>query len=163
MPVPRLDPTMIPSASARGNAGLAFRAVSSALDHRRDDIASQVRILPRHWRAVYTVCWLEFEVCNGGHHSGTAASSHFSDILTFRMLSNVTIQVRQRGTLTLPAELREKYRLADGDPLSVVDLDGAILLTPKVLIVPRIAAEMERLRKAKKLSLKDLGGPTRED
>jgi AbrB family looped-hinge helix DNA binding protein len=86
-----------------------------------------------------------------------------SDILTFRMISNVTIQVRQRGTLTLPAELREKYRLADGDPLSVVDLDGAILLTPKVLIVPRIAAEMERLRKAKKLSLKDLGGPTRED
>jgi hypothetical protein len=62
-----------------------------------------------------------------------------------------------------PAELHEKYRLADGDPLSVGDLDGAILLTPKVLIVPRIAAEMERLRKAKKLSLKDLGGPSRED
>ena len=79
------------------------------------------------------------------------------------MIRNITVQVRQRGTLTLPAELREKYRLADGDPLSVVDLDGAILLTPKVLIVPRIATEMERLRKAKKLSLKDLGGPSRED
>ena len=79
------------------------------------------------------------------------------------MISNVTVQVRQRGTLTLPSELRRKYRLADGDPLSIVDLDGAILLTPKVLIVPRIAAEMERLRKAKKLSLKDLGGPARED
>jgi AbrB family looped-hinge helix DNA binding protein len=79
------------------------------------------------------------------------------------MITHVTVQIRQRGTLTLPAELREKYKLADGDPLSVVDLDGAILLTPKVLIVPRIAAEMERLRTAKKLSLKDLGGPARED
>ncbi len=79
------------------------------------------------------------------------------------MMHHLTVQVRQRGTLTLPAELREKYRLGDGDPLSVVDLDGAILLTPKVLLVPRLAAEMQRLRKARKLSLKDLGGPARED
>jgi len=28
---------------------------------------------------------------------------------------------------------------------------------------PRLAAEMERLRRARKLSLKDLGGPARED
>ena len=75
----------------------------------------------------------------------------------------VTIQVRQRGTLTLPSELRERYGLANGDPMTVVDLDGAILLTPKVLLVPRLAAEMERLRTARKLSLKDLGGPARED
>ncbi len=79
------------------------------------------------------------------------------------MITNTTVQIRQRGTLTLPVELREKYQLADGDPLSIVDLHGAILLTPKVLLVPRIATEMERLRKAKRLSLKDLGGPTRED
>jgi antitoxin HigA-1 len=31
------------------------------------------------------------------------------------------------------------------------------------LVVPRLAAEMERLRRARKLSLKDLGGPARED
>jgi bifunctional DNA-binding transcriptional regulator/antitoxin component of YhaV-PrlF toxin-antitoxin module len=62
-----------------------------------------------------------------------------------------------------PATLREKYRLGDGDPLAVVDLDGVVLLTPRVLIVSRLAAEMERLRQAQKLSLKDLGGPARED
>ena len=61
------------------------------------------------------------------------------------------------------AALREKYRLGDGDPLTVVDLDGVVLLTPRVLVVPRLAAEMERLRQAQKLSLKDLGGPARED
>jgi addiction module HigA family antidote len=31
------------------------------------------------------------------------------------------------------------------------------------LVVPRLVAEMERLRRARKLSLKDLGGPARED
>ncbi len=78
-------------------------------------------------------------------------------------MTTVTIQVRGRGTLTLPSSLREKYRLGEGDPLTVVDLDGAVLLSPRVLLVPRLAAEMERLRRARKLSLKDLGGPARED
>jgi bifunctional DNA-binding transcriptional regulator/antitoxin component of YhaV-PrlF toxin-antitoxin module len=84
------------------------------------------------------------------------------DILIFGM-TTTTIQIRGRGTLTLPASLREKYRLGDGDPLTVVDLDGAVLLSPRLLVVPRLAAEMERLRRARKLSLKDLGGPARED
>jgi bifunctional DNA-binding transcriptional regulator/antitoxin component of YhaV-PrlF toxin-antitoxin module len=84
------------------------------------------------------------------------------DILLFGK-TTITIQVRGRRTLTLPAALREKYRLGEGDPLTVVDLDGAILLSPKVLVVPRLAAEMERLRRARKLSLKDLGGPAPED
>jgi len=70
-----------------------------------------------------------------------------------------TIQIRQRGTLTIPRELREKYGIVDGDPFTVVDLDGAILLTPKVLIVPRIAEELTHLRRSRGLSLKDLGGP----
>ena len=42
------------------------------------------------------------------------------------MALTMTIQVRGRGTLTLPATLREKYRLGEGDPLTVVDLDGAV-------------------------------------
>jgi bifunctional DNA-binding transcriptional regulator/antitoxin component of YhaV-PrlF toxin-antitoxin module len=69
----------------------------------------------------------------------------------------------RRGTLTLPAALREKYKLDEGDPLTVVDLDGAVLLSPRLLVVPRLAAGMERLRQVRKLSLKNLGGPARED
>ena len=85
------------------------------------------------------------------------------DILIFSMTPTMTIQLRGRGTLTLPAALREKYHLDEGDPLTVVDLDGAVLLSPRLLVVPRLAAEMERLRRSRKLSLKDLGGPARED
>lgn len=86
-------------------------------------------------------------------------------ILIFGMTrtTTTTIQIRGRGTLTLPAALREKYRLDEGDPLTVVDLDGAVLLSPRLLVVPRLAAEMERLRQARRLSLKELGGPDRED
>jgi len=73
-----------------------------------------------------------------------------------------TIQIRQRGTLTIPWALREKYGLAEGDPLTVVGLDGAILLTPEIRSVRRIAAELSRLRRSRSLSLKDLGGPARE-
>ena len=83
--------------------------------------------------------------------------------VTLRVPVSTTIQIRQRGTLTLPAALREKYGLADGDPLTLVDLDGAILLTPKILTVPRLAEQLERLRRKKGLKLKDLGGPGRED
>ena len=79
------------------------------------------------------------------------------------MKTALTIQLRQRGTLTLPASLRDKYRLADGDPMTLLDLDGAMVLSPRILVVPRLVAELERLRKAARLSLKDLGGPARED
>jgi len=93
----------------------------------------------------------------------SAAARRYPDTLIFGMVATMTIQVRGRGTLTLPASLCEKYRLGEGDPLTVVDLDGAVLLTARVLVVPRLVAEMERLRRARKLALKDLGGPARED
>ena len=37
-----------------------------------------------------------------------------SDMLVFCMAQTITIQVRGRGPLTLPATLREQYRLGDG-------------------------------------------------
>ena len=37
---------------------------------------------------------------------------------------DTTIQVRQRGTMTLPSELREKYGIQEGDTFRVIDLDG---------------------------------------
>lgn len=57
-----------------------------------------------------------------------------------------TIQIRQRGTLTLPAELREKYGIQTGDIFRLVDLDGVFVLTPMVPMAPELAREIERLR-----------------
>lgn len=67
-----------------------------------------------------------------------------------------TVQIRQRGTLTLPAKLRAKYNLDEGDVLTLVDLGDAFFLSPKVSVVPKLAAEIERLREEAGLSVEDL-------
>ncbi len=67
-----------------------------------------------------------------------------------------TIQVRQRGTLTLPAELREKYGIEPGDTFRLVDLDGIFVLTPMVPMVPELAREIERARAEAGLSIEEL-------
>lgn len=73
-----------------------------------------------------------------------------------------TIQVRQRGTLTLPAELRDKYGIQPGDTFRLVDLDGILVLTPMVPMVPELAREIERARLEAGLSLADLLSGLRE-
>lgn len=67
-----------------------------------------------------------------------------------------TIQVRQRGTLTLPAELRAKYNIEPGDTFRVVDLDGVLILTPMTPMVPELAREIERLRVEAGLSVEEM-------
>jgi bifunctional DNA-binding transcriptional regulator/antitoxin component of YhaV-PrlF toxin-antitoxin module len=69
---------------------------------------------------------------------------------------DVTIQVRNRGVITLPAELREKYGIENGDIFRLVDLDGVFVLTPLVPIVPELAHEIEQARLEAGLSIEEL-------
>jgi AbrB family looped-hinge helix DNA binding protein len=69
---------------------------------------------------------------------------------------DATIQVRTRGTITLPAELREKYGIAEGDVFRLVDLDGVFVLTPMVPMVPELAREIEKIRLEAGLSIDEL-------
>jgi bifunctional DNA-binding transcriptional regulator/antitoxin component of YhaV-PrlF toxin-antitoxin module len=73
-----------------------------------------------------------------------------------------TVQVRQRGTLTLPAGLREKYGIEPGDTFRLVDLDGIFVLTPMVTMVPELAREIERARREAGLSIEELLDGLRE-
>ena len=73
-----------------------------------------------------------------------------------------TVQVRQRGTLTLPAELREKYGIEPGDTFRLVDLDGIFVLTPMMAMVPELAREIERARVEAGLSIEELLANLRE-
>ena len=66
---------------------------------------------------------------------------------------DTTVQVRQRGTLTLPASLRERYNIKPGDTFRIVDLDGILVLTP---MVPELAREIERARVEADLSVEDM-------
>jgi bifunctional DNA-binding transcriptional regulator/antitoxin component of YhaV-PrlF toxin-antitoxin module len=69
---------------------------------------------------------------------------------------DTTIQVRERGVITLPAELREKYKIETGQIFRLVDLDGIFVFVPMVPIVPELANEIERLRLEAGLSMEDL-------
>jgi AbrB family looped-hinge helix DNA binding protein len=73
-----------------------------------------------------------------------------------------TIQVRQRGTVTLPAELREKYGIQAGDSFRLVDMDGVFVLTPMVSMVPELAREIDRMRLEAGLSTAELLATLRE-
>jgi AbrB family looped-hinge helix DNA binding protein len=73
-----------------------------------------------------------------------------------------TIQVRQRGTVTLPAEIRQKYNIQEGDSFRIIDLDGILVLTPMVMMVPELAREIERARLEAGLSIDDLLTALRE-
>ena len=77
---------------------------------------------------------------------------------TFRKRCDMdtTVQVRQRGTLTLPASLRERYNIKPGDTFRIVDLDGILVLTPMVPMVPELAREIEHARIEAGLSVEDM-------
>ena len=69
---------------------------------------------------------------------------------------DTTIQVRGRGVITLPTELREKYSIDNGDVFRLVDLDGIFVLTPMTPMVPELAREIEKARLEAEISLEDL-------
>jgi bifunctional DNA-binding transcriptional regulator/antitoxin component of YhaV-PrlF toxin-antitoxin module len=69
---------------------------------------------------------------------------------------DLTIQVRERGVITLPAELREKYQIENGKIFRLVDLDGIFVFVPMVPMVPELANEIERIRLEAGLSVDEL-------
>ena len=68
---------------------------------------------------------------------------------------SIAIQIRQRGALTFPTQIRKKYNIQPGDTYYLVDLDGIFILTPMKPMVPELAAEIER-------QLKEAGASTEE-
>jgi AbrB family looped-hinge helix DNA binding protein len=57
----------------------------------------------------------------------------------------ITVQVSQRGVLVLPKSLRDSYNLQPGDTLTLLDLGGVFVLSPRRSQIDPIA---ERLREA---------------
>ncbi len=67
------------------------------------------------------------------------------------------IQMRNKGSLTLPAEFRRKYGLSEGDVFTLIDLgDGNILLTPRLLEVERFGDRVAEALEEDGVSLEDL-------
>lgn len=78
-------------------------------------------------------------------------------------MDKVVVQVRARGTLTLPARVRERYAIEEGDPLTLIDLGGVLVLVPRVGIVDKLGAEIEKLAGKAGVSEEDLTSGVSEE
>ena len=68
-----------------------------------------------------------------------------------------TLQVRKKGGITLPAEIRAKYAVGEGDVFTLIDLgDGSILLTPRVSQVNRMGDRVAAVLESEGVTLSDL-------
>lgn len=67
-----------------------------------------------------------------------------------------TIQIRKKGTITLPMEIRKRYRLEEDDPITLIDTGEGIFLSPKQSLLPKLVNEIESLRKKYNISLEEL-------
>jgi bifunctional DNA-binding transcriptional regulator/antitoxin component of YhaV-PrlF toxin-antitoxin module len=73
------------------------------------------------------------------------------------MATSTILQMRSKGSLTVPIELRRKYGLDEGDLLTLIDLgDGSFLLTPRVSQVDRLADRVAEAVQKEGLSLDDV-------
>ena len=68
-----------------------------------------------------------------------------------------TVQMRGKGTITLPAKLRSKYKLEEGEVFTIIDLGGgSFLLKPKILEVDKLSKQIAKRLKEENVSLDDL-------
>lgn len=72
-------------------------------------------------------------------------------------MTTSTLQMRAKGSITIPAELRRKYMLDDGDVFTIVDLgDGSFFIAPRVSILPKLVAEMETIREEAGVTIEEM-------
>jgi AbrB family looped-hinge helix DNA binding protein len=73
------------------------------------------------------------------------------------MSISTTIQIRSKGALTIPVDLRRKYGLDEGDIITLIDLgDGSFLLTPKVPKVDRLGDRVAQAMAKEGISLDEI-------
>jgi bifunctional DNA-binding transcriptional regulator/antitoxin component of YhaV-PrlF toxin-antitoxin module len=63
---------------------------------------------------------------------------------------------QQRGSLTLPASFRERYKIKPSDTFKIMDLDGIFVLMPMTPMVPELAREIERAGVEAGLSIEEM-------
>ena len=72
-------------------------------------------------------------------------------------MKEATIQLRDKGVITLPISLRRKYGLRPGDVFTLVELgDGAFTLTPKVSKVAALGDKVSEILQEAGVSVEDV-------
>lgn len=72
-------------------------------------------------------------------------------------MASTTILLRQKGVITLPADLRQKYGLSEGDAFTLIDMgEGTFVLAPYASRVDQLADEIAQAMKEDGVTLDDL-------
>jgi bifunctional DNA-binding transcriptional regulator/antitoxin component of YhaV-PrlF toxin-antitoxin module len=72
-------------------------------------------------------------------------------------MATMTVQIRRKGVITLPVELRRRYGLDEGDVFTLVDLGGgSFLLTPQVSQVARLGDQVARVMAEEGVGLEEM-------
>jgi bifunctional DNA-binding transcriptional regulator/antitoxin component of YhaV-PrlF toxin-antitoxin module len=72
-------------------------------------------------------------------------------------MNEATVQLRDKGTITLPMSLRRKYGLRTGDVLSLSDLgEGVFLIRPKSSRVAALGDKVAELLQAAEVSVEEM-------
>jgi AbrB family looped-hinge helix DNA binding protein len=72
------------------------------------------------------------------------------------VIERFTIQVRQRGQVTIPSQVRDALAINEGDTLTLVQIGDALLVTPKRLRGPELGEQFVALMEEKDVALADL-------
>ena len=69
----------------------------------------------------------------------------------------ITVQIRRKGVITLPIELRNQYDLAEGDVLTLEDLgDGTFLLISRISQMARLGDRVAEMMKAEGIDTREI-------
>ena len=68
----------------------------------------------------------------------------------------VLVQVRERGQVTIPAEICRQMGIQEGDVFSLIQLGDTLVATRKNLVAPAIAGAIEGLMEEEGVTLGDL-------
>ena len=72
-------------------------------------------------------------------------------------MATMTIQIRRKGVITLPAQMRRQYNLDEGDVFTLVDLgDGSFLLIPQVSRLAHLGDQVGRLMEEEGVTLEEM-------
>jgi bifunctional DNA-binding transcriptional regulator/antitoxin component of YhaV-PrlF toxin-antitoxin module len=72
-------------------------------------------------------------------------------------MATMTVQIRRKGVITLPVEMRRRYGLDEGDVFTLMDLgDGSFLLTPRVSQVARLGDQVARVMAEEGVDLEEM-------
>ena len=58
------------------------------------------------------------------------------------MSKTYTLQIGQRGVLTFPKSVREAYKMQPGDPITLLDLGGVFVLSPRLSDIDDMSARI---------------------